>query len=107
MTIDHGRARIEDARTIAAELAGLIAGEGRHGLVWQQRLQQVAANLSVTDATDDEVLAAARERFDSMYAGGRNFSDFYLDRDDPAERVAANERFSALVQQLRDLLHGE
>jgi len=45
------------------------------------------------------------ERFDSMYAGGRNFSDFHIWRTDPAERVAANEELSSLVERLRDLLH--
>ncbi len=99
------RARIDAAKTTADELAAVVGGEGRDGLVWQQRLRQVAADLAVADAPEREVLDAARERFDSMYAGGRNFSDFHIWRTDPAERVAANEELSSLVERLRDLLH--
>jgi hypothetical protein len=87
------------ARAGAAELADIIAGEGRAGQVWQQRIRQIAAELGA-----DGSLRAARERFDSLYAGGRNFSDFHIWRTDEAERIAANERLSTLVGRLRTLL---
>jgi hypothetical protein len=105
MSTGEMRARIDAAKTTADELAAVVGGEGRDGLVWQQRLRQVAADLAVADAPEREVLDAARERFDSMYAGVRNFSDFHICRTDPAERVAANEELSSLVERLRDLLH--
>lgn len=99
------QARIDDARDTADELARVIAAEGRDGLLWQQRLQQVAADLAVVGAPHREVLDAARDRFDRMYAGGRNFSDFHIWRTDPVARVAANEALSVLVERLRSLLH--
>jgi hypothetical protein len=99
------RARVDTAREGAVELSGILLAEGRQALVWQQRMRQIAADLTVPDATDGERLAAARDRFDSLYAGGRNFADFHIWRADQAERIAVNERLSALVQRLRGLLH--
>jgi hypothetical protein len=107
MTTDDTRAGIDAARQVAAELAGLIAGEGPSGLVWQQRMRQIAADLAVRDAPDADVLAAARERFDSLYRGGRDFSDFYLRRTDEGERIAANQHLARLVEQLRGLLYAQ
>ena len=105
MSAEDMRRRIDAARVTADELAALILREGRDGLVWQQRLRQVAADLSVADASEREVLDAARERFDSMCHGGRNFSDFHIWRDDFAERVTANQQLTSLVERLRTLLH--
>lgn len=97
--------RQQQARQVAGALADLLRQEGgRDGLVWQQRLRQVAHNLSVEDAS---ALAVAREDFDSLYAGGRNFADFHIWRTDEAERIALNERVSELTDQLRRLLHEE
>ena len=96
--------RIVEARQTAEELAEVIRAEGRDGLVWQQRVRQVAADLSAPGATDTERLAVARERFGSLYAGGRNFADFHIWRTGEAERIAANERLSELVRRLRELL---
>jgi hypothetical protein len=104
MTMDKRR-RVDTARDVARELSRIILAEGRQGLVWQQRMRQIADDLSVPDATDDERLAAARENFASLYAGGRNFSDFHIWRTDETERIAANQRLSTLVGQLRTLLH--
>jgi hypothetical protein len=94
--------RIAAARATAEELSEIIRGEGRAGLVWQQRMRQIVDDLSVSDTAD--ALAAARERFDSLYAGGRNFADFHLWRTDESQRIAANERLSGLVKRLRELL---
>jgi hypothetical protein len=102
MTADAS-GRITAARGIATRLSDLIAREGRTGLVWQQRFRQIAADLAV-EAPAPEVLGQARERFASLYATGRNFSDYHIWRDDFAARLAANEQLSALVSQLRDLL---
>lgn len=104
MTTDQ-RARVDAAHAIAEELSRIIGIEGPSATVWQQRLQQIAHNLSVPDATDDQRLAAAREGFDSLYAGGRNFTDFHLWRTHEAERIAVNERLSQLVARLKELLH--
>jgi len=105
MNADDLRARIAAAKSATAQLAAVVAEGGRDALVWQQRLRQIAADLNVTDAPERQVLDAARERFDSLYAGGRNFSDFHLWRTDPAERITVNERLSALTEQLSKLLH--
>jgi hypothetical protein len=83
-------------REVAEELADLLRREGgRDALIWQQRLREIAA-------ADDA--AAAKDVFDGMYAGGRNFADFHIWRTDEAERIALNERVSELTDRLRRLL---
>ncbi|MEV4350734.1 hypothetical protein AB0J83_40275 [Actinoplanes sp. NPDC049596] len=42
-----------------------------------------------------------------MYGGGRDFSDYYIERRSSAERIAVNEHLSALVARLRSLLFGD
>lgn len=86
---------LDEARDVARQLSDLLLAEGRGAYVWQQRMRQIA------EAGD---LPAAQERFRSLYAGGRNFTDFYLHRDDPAERIAANEHLESLVDRLRSLV---
>ncbi|MGK5683098.1 hypothetical protein [Actinoplanes sp. URMC 104] len=103
---DH-RVRVDEARAVAQQLSELLLAEGRGAYVWQQRMRQIAADLSVTDAGDAEMLQAARDRFRSLYAGGRNFSDYYIHRDDEAERIAVNDRLEHLVDRLRTLLTGD
>ncbi|MCO8277510.1 hypothetical protein M1L60_43725 [Actinoplanes sp. TRM 88003] len=95
---------LSTARAIAQQLSDLLIAEGRSAFVWQQLMRQIAADLAVPDATDEERLGSAQERFRSLYRGGRNFSDFYLDRDDEAERIAANQHLDDLVGRLRSQL---
>ncbi|GLY02109.1 hypothetical protein [Actinoplanes sp. NBRC 101535] len=70
-------------------------------------MRLVVADLSVTDASGEEILGAARERLAGLYYGARNFGDFYLareDREDREEQVAANRHLAALVKELRALV---
>jgi ribosomal protein S18 acetylase RimI-like enzyme len=81
----------ERARRTVGELASLLSAEGREGLVWQQRMWQIAACLAA-DASDDEAIRAARQRFDSLDATGFH------------ERAIASERLAELTVRLHGLL---
>ena len=83
-------------KAVAEELAELLRREGgRDALIWRQRLFEI---VGAQDA------ATAKDVFDGMYAGGRNFADFHIWRSDEAERIALNERVSGLTDRLRRLL---
>ncbi|MEV0896011.1 hypothetical protein [Actinoplanes sp. NPDC049802] len=99
------RERVEAAHTLATEIGDILLAEGRRALIWQQRIRLVRVNLEATGASDEEVLEVARADFDGLYGAPRGFDDFYLARDDPHERVAANQHFLDLVTRLGALLH--
>lgn len=95
------------ARDRAAEIAETILREGvRTDAVWYRGFVDIRDILGDPSGTAQERLDAAAQRFDQLYQGPRNFSDFYLERSTPDERAAENEKFSAKVNDLERLLRG-
>ncbi|GIE56841.1 hypothetical protein BJY16_007659 [Actinoplanes octamycinicus] len=102
MTAMTSAERIAHARKAADELNAILLAEGRSNLLarpWQQAVRRLAHNLWV-DASDDDILAVAREDAGSLCPP----RDFFIYRDDPDARKALNEQLDALVNRLRSLI---
>ncbi|BFU44265.1 hypothetical protein [Krasilnikovia sp. MM14-A1004] len=99
--------RIAAAVQAASQLRELVLREAPRGFrfAWADRLRQML-DILATDDDPAEVLTYAALTLDRMYAGGRNFADFSIYRADRAEMLAENEKLTALITELRRLLHG-
>ena len=100
------QSRLAAALGLLTRLSETVLRERGDGAVWNRYFLDMRTVLGMEDRPAEDRLGEAAEIFDSMYKGPRNFTDFYLHRDDPHERVAANEQFSALVAELSTQLHG-
>jgi hypothetical protein len=74
---------------------------------WLSRLRDIRTALSDDSQPPQGRLRAAAEGVAFMYAGPRNFADFIIARDDPAEQVAVNQRLLDLMTTLRGLVRDE
>lgn len=102
--MDDDRGRRDDA---IARLDGIVAtlqAEGRPAAGPFTAFRDMRKMLADPGYGDAEVLAEARDWFLSLYRGGRNFSDFYLERDESQERVRVNRAFLAEIDALRAIL---
>ncbi|GAB1690816.1 hypothetical protein [Krasilnikovia sp. M28-CT-15] len=106
MTASDPHETIAAATRAAAQLRELVLREAPRGvrLAWAEQLRQVV-DILTTDDDPAEVLKYAMLTFDRLYSGGRNFSDFHVERPDRAAMVAENEQLAALTGELHGLLH--
>ncbi|GII23510.1 hypothetical protein [Planosporangium mesophilum] len=104
MSPDTPELRIQAALELVPRLADIVVREGYDGLPWYHRFRGIGAVLSESDRPATERLREAAELLSEMYRGGRNFSDFYIPRQDWQSQKAANEKMSSLVSELRALL---
>jgi len=100
------QSRVAAGLGLLTQLSEIVVRERGNGAAWYRYLLDMRTVLEMEDRPAKDRLDEAAEILDSMYKGPRNFTDFYLHRDDPHERVTANERFSALVAELSTQLHG-
>jgi hypothetical protein len=96
--------RVQAALELVPQLADIVAREGYSGFPWYHRFRGIGAVLNESDRPAADRLREAAELLDAMYEGGRNFSDFYLPRQDWELQKAENDKLSALVNELRALL---
>lgn len=99
--------RREHLREAFAHLDGLVYAEGYLATPWILRIRTALDYLFDVETDDLEAIGQAHRIFLDMHRGGRNFSDFFLWREDDAARRLANEelqsvkgRISALVEDL-------
>lgn len=106
MSDDDSAHRISQARRAIDELIEIVHGEGPWAVQWYRRLLDIRDALAATESPRD-VLGTASAMFDALYSGPYNFADFHITRPDQQDRVAANQRFSEIVEELRGTLPGD
>jgi hypothetical protein len=88
--VDSGSSR-EQLRDAFAHLDRLVELEGYAATPWLLRIRTALDYLLDVETDDLEAVRRARRIFLDMHAGGRNFSDFFLWREDDAGRRRANQ----------------
>jgi hypothetical protein len=106
MNEDDSARRISQARRAIDELIEIVHGEGPWAVQWYRMLLDVRDALAATESPRD-ALGTASAMFDALYSRPYNFADFYIARPDRQERIAANQRFSEIVDEVREALHGD
>lgn len=96
----------ETASAAVVELMKIVSSVGYGAEVWYRDLSDIRDVIADPERSDEIALSDASEMFDSLYDGPRNFSDFYIWRDEEAERSAANQRLEAVVSDLKRILSG-
>lgn len=79
----------------------MVKSQGRQYQTWYLMLLDIRDVLA-SSAPDEEALRDAGEMFAVLYRGGRNFSDFYIHDEDPAELVRKNQELGNAVQALKE-----
>lgn len=105
MSTNGATERISRARQAVGELIDIVYGEGPGTEQWYRMLLDIRDTLAHSELAEERVLADAAAMFDALYAGPRNFSEFYVSRPDEAERLTANRRLSQVVDRLAGALH--
>jgi hypothetical protein len=103
MSEDDSARRISQARRATDEVIEIVNGEGPWAAQWYRMLLDIRDALAATGSPRD-VLDTASAMFDALYSGPYNFADFYVARPDQQKRIAANRRFSEIVDELREEL---
>ncbi|MEV4628234.1 hypothetical protein AB0J90_18350 [Micromonospora sp. NPDC049523] len=107
----YGRGPIvtqESSRTEVREalrrLHDLVYPEGHEASRWVQLIRAAQAVAASPDVLDLDALQEVRSIYRSMYGGGRNFSDFFLWREDFQDRLIANEELKSAKDELERVL---
>lgn len=99
--------RVSQAQQAVNELINIVHDEGPRAVQWYRMLLDIRDALAATGQPPQDVLATASAMFDALYSGPYNFADFYIARPDQDERIAANQRFSEIVDALSVALRGD
>jgi len=103
MTAHSLTARREAASAAVRQLIEMVTSHGPGAEVWYRKLLDIRDVLGST-MPDQEALRVAAAMFDSLYAGPRNFSDFYIWREDESARIRENQKVEDAVRTLRECL---
>lgn len=105
MTLRDARSRRATAAAAADRLIEAVKLGAPGGQAWYLMLLDIRDVLRAP-GDDQEALRNAAAMFAALYKGPRNFSDFYVWRDDEAERIAENNKIEDDVRTIRESLNG-
>jgi hypothetical protein len=98
------RSRRATAVAAAGRLAEAVKLGGPSAQVWYRKLLDIRDVLG-SPVSDEEALGEAVVMFGALYEGPRNFSDFYIWREDEAARIRENKQIEDDVRTLRESLN--